>query len=100
MIRYEKYLVSKTERSANQSEGCDARRKAQYGPPAALCSATLQSCKSVPVPFGGGNAQHGSRGQAPPKVQNAKRCTSHLAGAALFSFCLGAFHRETGSIDD
>ena len=41
MIRYEKYLVSKTERSANQSEGCDARRKAQYGPPAALCSATL-----------------------------------------------------------
>lgn len=32
MIRYEKHLVSKTERSANQSEGCDARRKAQYGP--------------------------------------------------------------------
>ena len=29
MIRCEKYLVSKTERSANQSEGCDARRKAQ-----------------------------------------------------------------------
>ena len=41
MIRCEKYLVSKTEGSANQSEGCDARRKAQCGPPAALCSATL-----------------------------------------------------------
>ena len=41
MIKYEKYLVSKTERSANQSEGCDARRKAQYGPSAALCSAAL-----------------------------------------------------------
>ena len=41
MIKREKYLVSKTERSANQSKGCDARRKAQYGPPAALCSATL-----------------------------------------------------------
>ena len=53
MIRCEKYLVSKTERSANQSEGCDA-----------------------------------------------KRCASHLAGAALFSFCLGAFRGETGSIDD
>lgn len=62
MIRCEKYLVSKTERSANQSEG--------------------------PV------------WAAPPKVQNAKRCTSHLAGAALFSFCLGAFCGETGSIDD
>lgn len=53
MIRYEKHLVSKTERSANQSEGCDA-----------------------------------------------KRCTSQMAGAALFSFCLGAFCGETGSIDD
>ena len=54
MIKCEKHLVSKTERSANQSEGCDA-----------------------------------------------KRCTSHLAaGAALFSFCLGAFRGETGSIDD
>lgn len=31
---------------------------------------------------------------------DAKRWISHLAGAALFSFCLGAFHRETGSIDD
>ena len=41
MIKCEKHLVSKTERSANQSEGCDARRKAQYGPSAALCSATL-----------------------------------------------------------
>lgn len=71
MIKYGKFLTIKKEGSANQSEGCDARRKAQYGPPAALC-----------------------------KVQNAKRCTSHLAGAALFSFCLGAFHRETGSIDD
>ena len=29
MIRGEKPLVSKTERSANQSEGCDARRKAR-----------------------------------------------------------------------
>lgn len=69
MIRCEKHLVSKTERSANQSEGCDARRKAQYG-------------------------------RAPPKVQNAKRCTSHLAGAALFSFCLGAFRGEIGSMYD
>ena len=29
MIKYEKHLVSKTERLANQSEGCDARRKAR-----------------------------------------------------------------------
>lgn len=69
MTKCGKFLTIKKEGLANQSEGCDARRKAQYG-------------------------------QAPPKVQNAKRCTSHLAGAALFSFCLGAFHRETGSIDD
>lgn len=52
MIRREKHLVSKTERSANQSEGCDARRKAQYGPPAALCSATLfdyaEMCRHPP----------------------------------------------------
>lgn len=53
MIKCEKYLVSKTERSANQSEGCDA-----------------------------------------------KRCASHLAGAALFSFCLGAFRGEIGSMYD
>lgn len=51
MIRCEEHLVSKTERSANQSEGCDARRKAQYGPPAALCSATLfKLCGNVPAP--------------------------------------------------
>ena len=52
MIRYEKHLVSKTERSANQSEGCDARRKARYGPSAALCSATLfdyaEMCRHPP----------------------------------------------------
>ena len=52
MIRCEKHLVSKTERSANQSEGCDARRKAQYGPSAALCSATLfdyaEMCRHPP----------------------------------------------------
>lgn len=53
MIKCEKSLVIKMERSANQSEGCDA-----------------------------------------------KRCTSHLAGAALFSFCLGAFRGETGSMYD
>lgn len=53
MIKCGKFLTIKKEGSANQSEGCDA-----------------------------------------------KRCTSHLAGAALFSFCLGAFHRETGSIND
>lgn len=68
MIKCGKFLTIKKEGPANQSEGCDARRKAQYG-------------------------------RAPPKVQNAKRCTSHLAaGAALFSFCLGAFCGETGSI--
>ena len=52
MIRCEKHLVSKTERSANQSEGCDARRKARYGPSAALCSATLfdyaEMCRHPP----------------------------------------------------
>ena len=52
MIRCEKHLVSKTERSANQSEGCDARRKARYGPPAALCSvqpsSTMRKCASAP----------------------------------------------------
>ena len=41
MIKRGKFLTIKKEGSANQSEGCDARRKAQYGPPAALCSATL-----------------------------------------------------------
>lgn len=41
MIKCGKFLTIKKEGSANQSEGCDARRKAQYGPPAALCSATL-----------------------------------------------------------
>ena len=41
MIECGKFLTIKKEGSANQSEGCDARRKAQYGPPAALCSATL-----------------------------------------------------------
>ena len=49
MIKCEKYLVSKTERSANQSEGCDA-----------------------------------------------KRCASHLAGAALFSFCRVLFIEKLG----
>ena len=53
MIKCEKHLVSKTERLANQSEGCDARRKAQYGPPAALCSvqqpsSTMRKCASAP----------------------------------------------------
>ena len=41
MIKCGKFLTIKKEGSANQSEGCDARRKARYGPPAALCSATL-----------------------------------------------------------
>lgn len=41
MIKCGKFLAIKKEGSANQSEGCDARRKARYGPPAALCSATL-----------------------------------------------------------
>lgn len=36
MIKCGKFLTIKKEGSANQSEGCDARRKAQYGPPAAL----------------------------------------------------------------
>lgn len=49
MIKREKYLVSKTERSANQSEGCDA-----------------------------------------------KRWISHLAGAALFSFCRVLFIEKLG----
>ena len=52
MIKCEKYLVSKTERSANQSEGCDARRKVRYGPSAALCSvqpsSTMRKCASAP----------------------------------------------------
>ena len=37
MIKCGKFLTIKKEGSANQSEGCDARRKARYGPPAALC---------------------------------------------------------------
>lgn len=41
MIKCGKFLTIKKEGSANQSEGCDARRKARYGPSAALCSATL-----------------------------------------------------------
>ena len=41
MIKCGKFLTIKREGSANQSEGCDARRKAQYGPSAALCSAAL-----------------------------------------------------------
>ena len=53
MIKCEKYLVSKTERSASQSKGCDAKLK---GPviwqPAALCSATLfdyaEMCRHPP----------------------------------------------------
>ena len=76
MIRCEKHLVSKTERSANQSEGCDARRKAQYGPPAALCSATLFNYAEM--------------------CQRPQRAV----GAALFSFCLGAFRGEIRSMYD
>lgn len=41
MIKCGKFLTIKKEGAENQSEGCDARRKAQYGPPAALCSAAL-----------------------------------------------------------
>ena len=52
MIKRGKFLTIKKEGSANQSEGCDARRKAQYGPPAALCSATLfdyaEMCRHPP----------------------------------------------------
>ena len=52
MIKCGKFLTIKKEGSANQSEGCDARRKAQYGPPAALCSATLfdyaEMCRHPP----------------------------------------------------
>ena len=32
MIKCRKFLTIKKEGSANQSEGCDARRKARYGP--------------------------------------------------------------------
>ncbi len=52
MIKCGKFLTIKKEGSANQSEGCDARRKAQYGPPAALCSvqpsSTMRKCASTP----------------------------------------------------
>lgn len=52
MIKCGKFLTIKKEGSANQSEGCDARRKAQYGPSAALCSATLfdyaEMCRHPP----------------------------------------------------
>ena len=52
MIKCGKFLTIKKEGSANQSEGCDARRKAQYGPPAALCSvqpsSTMRKCASAP----------------------------------------------------
>ena len=52
MIKRGKFLTIKKEGSANQSEGCDARRKARYGPPAALCSATLfdyaEMCRHPP----------------------------------------------------
>ena len=52
MIKRGKFLTIKKEGSANRSEGCDARRKAQYGPPAALCSATLfdyaEMCRHPP----------------------------------------------------
>ena len=51
MIKRGKFLTIKKEGSANQSKGCDARRKARYGPPAALCSATLfKLCGNVPAP--------------------------------------------------
>lgn len=52
MIKCGKFLTIKKEGSASQSEGCDARRKAQYGPPVALCSATLfnyaEMCQRIP----------------------------------------------------
>ena len=52
MIKCGKFLTIKKEGSENQSEGCDARRKAQYGPPAALCSvqpsSTMRKCASAP----------------------------------------------------
>lgn len=52
MIKCGKFLTIKKEGSANQSEGCDARRKARYGPPAALCSvqpsSTMRKCASAP----------------------------------------------------
>ena len=52
MIKCGKFLTIKKEGSANQSEGCDARRKAQYGPSAALCSvhpsSTMRKCASAP----------------------------------------------------
>ena len=52
MIKRGKFLTIKKEGSANQSEGCDARRKARYGPPAALCSvqpfSTMRKCASAP----------------------------------------------------
>ena len=52
MIKCGKFLTIKIKGSANQSEGCDARRKARYGPPAALCSATLfdyaEMCRHPP----------------------------------------------------
>ena len=58
MIKCGKFLTIKKEGSANQSEGCDARRKARYGPPAALCSATLfdyaEMCQRPPKGSGCG----------------------------------------------
>ena len=52
MIKCGKFLTIKKEGAENQSEGCDARRKAQYGPPAALCSvqpfSTMRKCASAP----------------------------------------------------
>lgn len=52
MIKRGKFLTIKKEGSANQSEGCDARRKARYGPSAALCSvqpsSTMRKCASAP----------------------------------------------------
>lgn len=51
MIRCEKHLVSKTERSANQSEGCDARRKAREGRQlhfALQPSSTMRKCAGTP----------------------------------------------------
>ena len=52
MIKCGKFLTIKKEESANQSEGCDARRKARYGPSAALCSvqpsSTMRKCASAP----------------------------------------------------
>ncbi len=72
MIKCGKFLTIKKEGSANQSGGCDARRKAQYGPPAALCSAALFNYAEM--------------------CQRPQRAV----GAALFSFCRVLFIEKLG----